>query len=105
MDDSPRICPHCDCRLCYDTAAYAVAPGEWLVVVQCPNCWKARSVHMVDAVLQLFEQSIDDDLRVILDELEQLEQENAIAEAVELEERIDRFVTALEVGAILPMDF
>lgn len=103
--DSLRICPECDCRLCFESAAEPIASDFWLVVVQCPNCWHAWRCTVTDVELELFEQALDDDTRVIEGKVEQLAWENAVAEAEELEAQVARFSKALEVGAILPMDF
>jgi hypothetical protein len=103
--DSLRICPNCDCRLCFESGAFAVTAGSWLVVLQCPNCWNAWSQTVSDAALELLEHALDDDIRVIAAELELLEYAVAFAEAEQFEAEIARFAAALEVGAILPMDF
>jgi hypothetical protein len=103
--DSLRICPDCDCRLCFESASHPVTAGSWLLVLQCPNCWSARSRMVTDTALELLEFALDDDMRVIAAELEQLEYANAVAEAEELETEISRFAAALEADAILPMDF
>lgn len=103
--DSLRICPECDCRLCYESAAHPISPGTWLVVLQCPNCWNSRSKMVTDTQLELLEHALDDDMRVIAEELEQLQYANAVAEAMAFETEISRFAAALEVDAILPMDF
>src|SRR3954451_22849245 len=103
--DSLRICPECDCRLCFESAAEPITPDLWLVVVQCPNCWNAWRRNVSDIELELFEHALDDDTRVIEAEVERLVIINAVADAEELEARVSRFADALESGAILPMDF
>ena len=107
MDDfeSLRICPECDCRLCFESAAEPMTTELWLVVVQCPNCWAAFRRTVTDIELELFENALDDDTRVIESVVEKLVIENAVAEARELEAEVERFASALESDAILPMDF
>jgi hypothetical protein len=103
--DSLRICPNCDCRLCFESAAEPLTPELWLVVVQCPNCWGAWSRTVGDVELELFEQALDDDTHAIEAELDQLAWSNAVAEAEQLAAEVARFATALELDAIVPMDF
>jgi hypothetical protein len=103
--DSLRICPECDCRLCFEAGADYLTPSKWLVVIQCPNCWHSWSRIVGSAELELLEYTLDEDIRIIADELRHLEYANALAEAYQWEAEIARFVAALEAGAILPMDF
>ena len=103
--DSLRICPDCDCRLCFESAAEPLTPELWIIVVQCPNCWGAWRRTVGDVELELFEQALDDDTRVIEAELDQLAWSNAVDEAEQLAAEVERFATALEMNAIVPMDF
>jgi hypothetical protein len=107
LDDfnSLRICPACDCGLCFETAAEPLTPESWLVVIQCPNCWHAWSRATSDAALELLENALDDDMRLIAASADDLAFEHALAEAEALEGRIRAFVAALEADAIEPMDF
>jgi hypothetical protein len=103
--DSLRICPECDCRLCFESAAEPLTPDLWIVVVQCPNCWAAWRRTVGDVELELFEHALDEDTRAIERELDQIAWSNAVAEAEELAAEVARFATALEMDAIVPMDF
>ena len=107
MDDfeSLRICPKCDCRLCFESAAEPLTPELWLVVVQCPNCWHAWRRMVNDVVLEVFEHALDEDTRYIESTLDEIAVANARAEAKQLAAEVERFALALEVGAIVPMDF
>jgi len=107
MDDyeSLRICPECDCRLCFESAAEPITPEHWLVVVQCPNCWYAWRRMVDDLVLELFERALDDDTLAIEIALDEIAVANARAEAERLAAEVQRFAAALEAGAIVPMDF
>jgi hypothetical protein len=107
MDDfsSLRICPDCDCRICFESAAEPLAPDCWLVVIQCPNCWNAWTQTVGDVTLELFENALDDDTRVIEVAVEKLVIAVAVAESEEREEEIGRFAAALAADAIWPMDF
>ena len=107
MEDfsSLRICSQCDCRLCFESAAEPLTPDSWLVVVQCPNCWYAWRRTVSDIELELFENALDDDIRVIEVAVEQLAWANAMAEADLIDQEVSRFAAALESNAIVPMDF
>jgi hypothetical protein len=107
MDDfeSLRICPKCDCRLCFESAAEPLTFDSWLIVVQCPNCWHAWRQTVSDVVLELFEHALDDDVRVIEAAFEDLAIANARDEAKSLAAEVERFVAALAADAIVPMDF
>lgn len=103
--NSLRICPDCDCRFCFESAAEPLAPDYWLVVVQCPNCRHAWTRTVGDVELELFEYALDNDTRLIEAAVEKLVYASALAEAEQMDAEIRQFAAALEAGAILPMDF
>jgi hypothetical protein len=103
--DSLRICPKCDCRLCFESGAEPITHESWLVVIQCPNCWYSWRRTVGDVELELFENALDDDTHVIESALDELAAENIIAAAIQLAADVENFAAALEADAILPMDF
>src|SRR4051812_8552511 len=103
--ESLRICPKCDCRLCFESAAEPLTRELWLVVVQCPNCWHAWRGTVTDLVLEAFERILDDDTLDIEIALDEIAAANARDEAKQLAAEVQRFAAALEAGAIVPMDF
>ena len=103
--DSLRICPKCDCRLCFESGAEPITTESWLVVIQCPNCWYSWRRTVSDIALELFENALDDDTHVIEEALDELASENIIAAAIQLATDVENFATALHADAILPMDF
>lgn len=103
--DSLRICPDCDCRFCFESAAEPMTADLWLVVVQCPNCWGAWRRTVNDIQLELFEHALDEDTHMIEHTVDMLALENAAHELQELDAEVARFAAALEANAILPMDF
>jgi hypothetical protein len=103
--DSLRICPDCDCRFCFESAAEPMTPDLWLVVVQCPNCWGAWRRTVSDVELELFEHALDDDTRAIEAALDDMAWANKVIEAKELAAEVARFSAALQADAIVPMDF
>jgi hypothetical protein len=103
--DSLRICPECDCRFCFESAAEPFTPESWLVVIQCPNCWHAWRRTVGDVVLELFEHALDDDTLAIEAALDKVAFENIIDEATRRARDVEKFAAALQADAILPMDF
>ena len=75
------------------------------MVVQCPNCWHAWRRTVSDLVLGLFEHALDEDTLEIEIVLDEIEVANARANAEQLAAEVERFAAALEMGAIVPMDF
>jgi hypothetical protein len=107
MDDftSLRICPKCDCALCFESAAEPLTFSSWLIVVQCPNCWHAWTRTVNDRVLQQFELALDDDTAAIEAAVDELALDVELATAMQVAAEIARFSAALEADAIMPMDF
>jgi hypothetical protein len=103
--DSLRVCPLCHCRLCFESGSEPLTPEVWLVVIQCPNCWHSWTRTLTDTLLEVLEYALDEDMRVIAEELEELSRANAREHARELAAEVARFATALEMDAIVPMDF
>jgi hypothetical protein len=107
MDDfnSLRICDDCGCELCFEAAAEPLTAEIWLVVAQCPNCWNAWTCKVNDAVLELFERTLDGDTFLIETAVEELAYANERRHAECVEAAVARFAQALAANAILPMDF
>jgi hypothetical protein len=93
-----HICPDCDRDLVYPVEWEEVSPTQWEVLLRCPNCeW--RCVDTFDQpTVDRFDIELDDGTEVLMRDLRRLEQAN-------MEEEIERFVRAVDAGAILPEDF
>src|SRR3954447_12618168 len=91
-------CPDCDRRLVYPVEWSEVSPTHWKVLLRCPNCeWSDLGVFDQTTV-DRFDDELDRGTEALMRDLKRLTQAN-------MEDEIDRFVSALGVDAILPEDF
>jgi hypothetical protein len=93
-----HVCPECNSELVYPVAWEEADESHWSITLRCPNCeWGEDGV---------FEQ---DDCDRFDDELERgtdaLTRDYKRLMTANLADEIERFANALEVDAILPMDF
>jgi hypothetical protein len=73
-------------------------PGYWDVDLRCPNCeWTESGVYSQE-VVDRFDMTLDAGTEALIGDLQALMRAN-------MEEEIERFVTALGAGFILPEDF
>ena len=93
-----HLCPCCDRDLVYPIEWDEVSPTHWEVLLRCPNCeW--REVDTFDQpTVDRFDEQLDIGTEILLRDLKRLQQAN-------MEDQIDRFVRAVNAGAILPEDF
>ena len=92
------LCPDCSSRLVYPTAWEEAGEERWELLLRCPNCeWESAGVFDRDTVERLDEE-LDRGTHALLTDLKQLMHAN-------MEEEIERFISALHADAILPMDF
>ena len=101
LDDSDRdlcVCEMCASELVEPVEWEAAGPRAWRVALSCPNCdYWTEGVFSQECV-DRFDERLDDGTAVLLEDLKRLEQAN-------MSEALDRFVGALQAGAILPEDF
>ena len=91
-------CPACDSLLVYPIDWEQAGDAEWTLTLRCPNCeWLGQGTFEQTAVEQL-DVELDTGTQVLVRDLRQLMHAN-------MEEEVDRFVTALHGGHIWPMDF
>ena len=98
VDFDLHVCPECSSELVYPVAWEEADESHWSITLRCPNCeWGEDGV---------FEQ---DDCDRFDDELERgtdaLTRDYKRLMTANLADEIERFAQALEVNAILPMDF
>lgn len=94
----PHTCPACASSLVHPTDWDEAGAHAWRMILRCPNCeWTGDGVFDQKAV-ERFEDHLDHGTDALMRDLRRLVQAN-------MEEGLDRFVTALEVDAIWPMDF
>ena len=97
-DRDLSICEHCASELVEPVEWAAAGPERWRVVLSCPNCghW-SEGVFSQECVDQLDER-LDEGTEILVRELKRLQQVN-------MADDVERFIGALNVGAILPEDF
>jgi hypothetical protein len=97
-DQPLHICADCGSSLVYPTDWQEAGPDHWEVDLRCPNCeWRGTGTFHQD-VVESFDDELDRGIDVLLSDYRALVSSN-------MEDEIDRFAKALDVGAILPADF
>jgi hypothetical protein len=93
-----HVCAECACELVYPIEWEEAGPENWRVALRCPNCeWTVTGVFPQDLV-DLFDERLDEGTEQLVSDLKQLMYTN-------MTEEIERFVSALDAGALLPEDF
>ncbi len=93
-----HVCRECESELVYPMEWEEAGPEYWRVALRCPNCeWSATGVFPQELV-DRFDERLDEGTEQVVGDLKRLMHAN-------MSEEIDRFVAALEAGAILPEDF
>jgi hypothetical protein len=93
-----HICYACGSHMVYPTDWADVSNTHWEVHLRCPECeWRHVGTYT---------QSIVDRFDVILDDgTEELVSDLKILMRANMEDQVERFVTALNADAVWPMDF
>ena len=93
-----HVCPECERGRVYPVEWEEASPTHWEVLLRCPNCeWGQLGVFDQDTV-DRFDEQLDLGTETLIRDLKRLQQAN-------MEDEADRFVRALNAGAILPEDF
>ena len=93
-----HVCPECDRGLVYPVEWTEASPTHWEVLLRCPNCeWNEQGVFDQSTV-DRFDDELDRATEALMRDLKRLTQAN-------MEDEIERFVSALGCDAILPEDF
>jgi hypothetical protein len=93
-----HICPSCDSSLVFPTDWAPAAGRRWSVDLRCPECeWNGGGTY-AQAIVDRFDEALDDGTEALLRDLNLLTRAN-------MEEQVDAFVTALNADQILPEDF
>ena len=96
--DDLHICPSCNSDLVYPTDWAPANDRHWHVALRCPECeWNGGGRYSQDVVDRL-DEALDRGTESVLDDLNLLVRAN-------MEDQIDRFVSALNADLILPEDF
>ena len=93
-----HVCPSCRSELVYPLAWEEADQTRWEVSLRCPNCeWTTTDIFEEDAI-QRFDETLDRGTEALVADLRQLSRAN-------FEEDVERFVSALMAGHLLPEDF
>ncbi len=96
--DGLHVCPSCASHLVFPTDWSPAEPKSWSVQLRCPDCeWHGGGVYAQELV-DRFDEELDLGTEQLLGDLTLLTRAN-------MEEQVDRFVTALNAGWIVPEDF
>jgi hypothetical protein len=93
-----HVCVECDSELVYPVQWEEAGPENWSVLLHCPNCDVFREGVFTQDNVELFDEELDRGADVLARDYKRLMRAN-------MADEIDRFVGALEAGAILPEDF
>ena len=96
--DDLHICGSCDSELVYPVQWEEAGPENWSVLLHCPNCDVFREGVFTQDNVELFDEELDRGADVLARDYKRLMRAN-------MADEIDRFVGALDAGAILPEDF
>ena len=92
------MCPECDRDLVYPVEWEEVSPTHWEVLLRCPNCEWSEVDTFDQPTVDRFDEKLDIGTEILIRDLKRLQQAN-------MEDEVERFVSALDVDAILPEDF
>ena len=96
--DGLHVCPSCASELVYPTDWAPAEPKSWNVQLRCPDCeWHGGGVYAQE-IVDRFDEQLDLGTEQLLADLSLLTRAN-------MEEQLERFVTALNAGWIVPEDF
>jgi hypothetical protein len=93
-----HICVECESDLVYPVQWEEAGPENWSVLLHCPNCDVFREGVFTQENVELFDEELDRGADVLARDYKRLMRAN-------MADEIDRFVGALDAGAILPEDF
>jgi hypothetical protein len=93
-----HVCGTCESELVYPVDWDEAGETHWEVTLRCPNCeWSGVGVFEQD-IVERFDEELDRGTEALVRDLKHLMQAN-------MEDEIERFVSALEAGHIVPEDF
>ena len=93
-----HVCVDCDAELVYPVQWEEAGPENWSVVLHCPNCDVHREGVFTQDNVELFDEELDRGADALARDYKRLMRAN-------MAEEIERFVGALQAGAICPEDF
>ena len=91
-------CPECDSQLVYPVAWEEAEGAQWEVSLRCPNCEWYVTDTFGEELIQRFDETLDHGTEALVADLRKLTRAN-------MEDAVERFVTALNAEYVLPEDF
>ena len=92
------ICEQCGSDLVEPAEWSAAGPERWHVALSCPNCGYWTEGVFSQECVDRFDERLDEGTAAIVAELKRLQQAN-------MADDVERFIAALDSGAIVPEDF
>jgi hypothetical protein len=93
-----HVCPECSSDLVYPVDWQEAGHSSWEVSLRCPNCeWRVTGVFGEEAI-QRFDETLDQGTEDLVSDLRELTRAN-------MEDDIERFISALTADYVLPEDF
>ena len=97
-DQELHMCLDCGGELVYPVEWEETSPTHWEVLLRCPNCeWSGTGVFE-QTIVERFDEVLDRGTEALVRDLKRMMHAN-------MEDEIERFVTALDADALLPEDF
>ncbi len=93
-----HICAECSSTLVYPVEWDEAGPTHWEVTLRCPNCEFSGTGVYEQELVERFDDELDRGTEALVRDLRRLAHAN-------MEDEVERFVRALNAGAILPEDF
>jgi hypothetical protein len=93
-----HVCGSCESELVYPVDWDEAGDSHWEVMLRCPNCEWAGTGVFEQEIVERFDEQLDRGTEALVRDLKNLMQAN-------MEDEIERFVSALEAGHIVPEDF
>jgi hypothetical protein len=93
-----HVCLECDSGLVYPVEWEEAGSENWSVLLHCPNCEVYREGVFCQDTVEAFDEELDRGADMLAGDYKRLMRAN-------MAEEIERFVGALNSGAILPEDF
>jgi hypothetical protein len=93
-----HVCPECDRELVYPVEWEEASTTHWEVLLRCPSCEWSDLGTFDQGTVDRFDDELDRGTEALMRDLKRLTQAN-------MEDEIDRVVSALGADAILPEDF
>jgi hypothetical protein len=97
-DQDLCVCVECSSELVYPVEWEEAGPANWSVLLHCPNCDVYREGVFAQETVESFDEELDRGADALARDYKRLMRAN-------MAEEIERFVGALQAGAILPEDF